>query len=104
MVITRFSDLWWRHGWSKGGTTITRARDEKRRIGNTVLSAGMCKSVNTNFIQKKVVFAEYREPTRRSDSSNLKTKDIKIQSVRWVGCIHGYLVPVESGGALSHGT
>ena len=29
-----------------------RARDEKRRIGNTVMSAGMSKSVNTNFIQK----------------------------------------------------
>ena len=29
-----------------------RARDEKRPIGNTVLSTGMSKSVNTNFIQK----------------------------------------------------
>ena len=40
---------------SKGGTTITmitRARDEKGRIGNMVMSAGMNKSVNTNFIQK----------------------------------------------------
>ena len=35
-----------------GGTTITRARDEKSRIGNTVMSAGMSKRVNTNFIQK----------------------------------------------------
>ena len=31
---------------------VTSARDEKRRIGNTVMSAGMSKSVNTNFIQK----------------------------------------------------
>ena len=31
---------------------VTGARDEKRRIGNTVMSAGMSKSVNTNFIQK----------------------------------------------------
>ena len=30
---------------------VTGARDEKRRIGNMV-SAGMSKSVNTNFIQK----------------------------------------------------
>ena len=35
-----------------GGTTITRASNEKRHIGNTVMSAGMSKSVNTNFIQK----------------------------------------------------
>ena len=31
---------------------VTGARDEKRRIGNTVMSTGMSKSVNTNFIQK----------------------------------------------------
>ena len=31
---------------------VTGAHDEKRRIGNTVMSAGMSKSVNTNFIQK----------------------------------------------------
>ena len=31
---------------------VTGARDEKRRIGNTVMSAGMSKSVNTYFIQK----------------------------------------------------
>ena len=45
-------DLWLRRGWSKGGTTIIRARDEKRRIGNKVMSARMSKNVNTNLILK----------------------------------------------------
>ena len=31
---------------------VTGTRDKKRRIGNTLMSTGMSKSVNNNFIQK----------------------------------------------------
>ena len=44
-------DLRWRQRWSKGGT-ITRTRDEKRRIGTTEMSVGISKSINTDFILK----------------------------------------------------
>ena len=72
---------------------VTGARDEKRRIGNTVMSTGMSKSVNTIFFSK-VVLAVYREPTQRSDSSNLnwRYKDSVCQVSlwhSWVFCVRG---------------
>ena len=43
-------DLWWCHRWSKGGTTITHAHDEKRRLGNAVRSIRMSKSIKKSFL------------------------------------------------------
>ena len=86
-------DLWWRHGWSKGGTTIIRAHDGKRRIGNTAMSAGMSKSVNTNFIQKSFLLNIVNR--HKGVIAQIQTEHIKIQSVGWVCGIHGYFVSVE---------
>ena len=72
--------LWWRQRWLKG-STITRTRDEKRRIGNTEMSVGISKNIN---ILKKFCWISWTW-----------NEDIKIQSVRWVCGIHVYFLSVE---------
>ena len=93
MLFVASLDLWWRHGWSKGSTTITRARDEKRRIGNTVMSAGISKSVNTIFIQNTFLINILNG--HKNVIAQTRTEDVDIQPVRLVCSNHGYFVSVE---------
>ena len=90
MVITWFTWPLMTSWVIENGTIITRARDEKRRIGNMVMSAGMstCKSVNIYFIQKSFLLDSVNR--HKWVTAQTWTEDIKIQTVRWFCNIHEY--------------
>ena len=79
--------------WSKCGTAITRARDEKHRLCNTVMSVAMSKSISTNFIQKSSLLNIVNRHAGVIAQS--WTANIKIQPARLVCGIHDYFVSVQ---------
>ena len=72
---------------------VTGDRKVAQPSRNTVLSAAMSKSVNTNLIQKSFLLNIMNR--HKGVIAQTKTEDITIQSVRWVCGIHGYFVSLE---------